>query len=169
MKLLTPNPTTLQKNMETVIVGRMNALDFSLKKFWNTEQIPTNLLPWFAWSLGVVLWPSRDIVRRAVTRNSFSEIARRGTTAVLIEALACLGASATVEENVGGVPFTATITIHNSQDFDASQRNVLSQIVEIYKRLSVETTISYTEGASLQSGETISGESFKKLDGTVVH
>ncbi len=144
-------------------------LDIELRKYWNTTNIPSNFLPWLSWALGVVIWPTRDGVRRAVTRGSFPELASRGTTKTLIEALACLGANATVQENINGAPFTATITINNSQDFNAAQRTELASIVDIYKRLSVVTTINYQEGFTLHPSDVVSGLAFKKVAGDVTH
>lgn len=97
--LLPPSSTELERRLAAVLADA-TAGHFDLRRLWNPETCPLELLPWLAWAWSVDHWdPSwteqqkRDTVASALQVQSI-----KGTAGAVQRALDALGINARVQE-----------------------------------------------------------------------
>ncbi len=78
--LLPPSSTKQERALEgtTTCIG---ALDVPLRKLWNADTCPVNLLPWLAWAFGVDEWDNAwsEDAKRATIRESLQVQRKKGS------------------------------------------------------------------------------------------
>lgn len=91
--LLPDNATRAERAVSESVAARLSAIITPLRRLWDPENCPMNLLPWLAWALSVddwdPTWP-KDI-RRAVVAESIEIHRRKGTPWAVRQSLVRLG------------------------------------------------------------------------------
>lgn len=97
--LLPPNATRLERNIEKV-TARISDVPVPIRNVWNPDTCPEHLLPWLAWSLGVVTWKSYwpESVRRNILKNSIETKRRQGTAFSVRRTIESFGAAVALRE-----------------------------------------------------------------------
>lgn len=146
--LLPPNATALERHLEQSMAHYADGRDVPIDALWDPARCPEALLPWLAWALGVRRWdPDWDAdVKRTVIAGAFPLHRIKGTLGALRAHLDAVGAVYDVTERPAGVPFTASITIHNSGAVGLAATNRLRAQIDDVTRLSVEYSMSLSAG-----------------------
>lgn len=111
-RLLPPNASPLEVNIEAAVASRIDALPVPVATVWNPDTCPAALLPWLAWALSVDEWDSgwsEAQKRRAIKSSPFIH-KHKGTLAAVKLALSNLDIRFTViewfQQVPAGLPFT---------------------------------------------------------------
>ena len=146
--LLPPNATPLERHLEQAMAHYADGRDVPIDALWDPRRCPVALLPWLAWAFGVRRWdPEWSVtVKREVIVGSIPLRRIEGTVGALRAHLDAVGAIYDIVERPGGVPLTASITIHNAADVgtEATAR-IIDQIDDV-TRYSVQHSVTLASG-----------------------
>ncbi|MCX4026626.1 phage tail protein I [Endozoicomonas sp. SM1973] len=92
--LLPPNTDPLERKLETIIT-RATEVPSELGNLWNPATCPSELLPWFAWSLSVDSWDHNwtERTKREKIQQAISVHRYKGTVGAVKRAVKPLGVS----------------------------------------------------------------------------
>ncbi|MEE1886224.1 phage tail protein I [Pseudomonas carassii] len=114
--LLPPNATAQERALSEAI-ARISDVPILVRKSWDPDTCPTELLPWLAWAFSVDEWqPSwTEQEKRDVIKASLDVHRHKGTPGSLAKALAPLGYGVEVREwwqmTPPGEPYTFEVTL----------------------------------------------------------
>ena len=83
MALLPPNATTLERALEDVITGMLEAVPIPIRALRTVADSPEEWLPWLAWERGVDVWSDAwpAALKRAVVAGAYAIHVEKGTVA----------------------------------------------------------------------------------------
>ena len=160
-RLLPPNASALERDVETAINGTIEAVPVPLRDLWNPDTCPLSLLPWLAWALSVDSWNpdwSED-VKRQVIKSSFAVHQVKGTIGALEMAITALGFKTEVLEwylkTPTGEPYTFSVTALAEEniglDVGLDDVGQAALITAIEAAKNVRSHFDFTIGAAHQS------------------
>ena len=90
--LLPPNSTPLER-AATEAMAEIKRVEIPLRKLWNPDTCPVEVLPYLAWAFSVDRWDSTwlEATKREVVRSSYYIHRRKGTIAALRRVVEPLG------------------------------------------------------------------------------
>lgn len=112
MTLLPPNATTLERAIDAVAAGAIDALPVPVGDVWSPEGCPAQLLPWLAWGVSIDIWDSAwsEQVKRDAIAAAIDEQRRKGTKMAVRKALdridPAIGLTEWFEDPANLAPFT---------------------------------------------------------------
>ena len=114
--LLPPNASPLERNLEQSMALYGDEREVLIDTLWQPDECPVEVLPFFAWGLGVRRWdPAWPIaVRRRVIADAIDVHRIRGTIGAVRAALDDIGAVYDLEERPAGAAFTIGVSVYNS-------------------------------------------------------
>lgn len=116
-KLLPPNSTQLERDIEGVIDARLSRIEVPIRHLWNPWTCPVWFLPWLAWAFSVESWDSNwsEQEKREVIANSFYIHQKKGTISAIRKVVEPLGYLLDVvnwfEKTPQGTPHTFALKI----------------------------------------------------------
>jgi phage tail P2-like protein len=165
--LLPPNATALEKALD-LLSAQMETVAIDIRKIWNPETCPVDLLPWLAWGNSVDFWSAdwTEEEKRKTIANAFAVHKTKGTRGALERALAPLGFTVQIiewfEESPAATPYTFRMqVIVRDKGIDEKLYIQLLQLIETYKnvrsqlsQLLIKGEVSGTAyiGAAITSG-----------------
>lgn len=128
-RLLPPNATPFEANLEQAAGSRIEALPVPLRDVWNPDTCPAGLLPWLAWAFSVEKWSSGWTVaeRRAAIKTAIAVKKVKGTPSAVRQAVAALFPDALLVEK--SVRYTFGLQL-NVADKPLPQR-VLQDVIRV--------------------------------------
>jgi phage tail P2-like protein len=145
--LLPPNATSEERDI-SLSTARVGEVPTELRKLWNPETCPANILPWLAWAFSVDTWDSNwpEFRKRAVVAQSLTTHRRKGTAGAVKGALSAFGATVNMvewfEKSPTGTPHTFDIYIvSNETSFEAQA--LMAQEIDRTKPLRSHYDIIY--------------------------
>lgn len=139
--LLPPNATALERALD-LLSAQVETVAIDIRKIWNPETCPVDLLPWLAWGNSVDFWSAEwtEEEKRKTIANAFAIHKTKGTRAALERALAPLGFTVQIiewfEENPVAVPYTFRMHVTvRDKGIDEKLYSQLLQLIETYKNV----------------------------------
>lgn len=147
--ILPPNATQLEKDIESVIETRYDAIEAKLRDTWNPDTCPAAFLPWLAWAFSVDVWDTEWTTqkKRSTIKAAFGIHQKKGTPNSVKNAVAALGGSTVLTEwhqqSPAGTPNTFTLLINYAgQEVTAGFQDSIITAIERTKRLSQDYTVA---------------------------
>lgn len=115
--LLPPAATAFERDAEAA-TARLAAVPPDVRRAWNPDTCPAELLPWLAWAFGVEDWKDywSEATKRSVIRNSIPLRRKRGTRAAVEDVVRNFGSALVLREwwetSPPGVPHTFAVVIN---------------------------------------------------------
>lgn len=139
--LLPPNATPLEKALD-LLSAQMETIAIDIRKLWNPETCPVDLLPWLAWGNSVDFWSTdwTEAEKRETIANAFAIHKTKGTRAALERAVAPLGFTVNIiewfEESPTAQPYTFRMHVTvRDKGIDEKLYAQLQQLIEAYKNV----------------------------------
>ena len=136
--LLPPNAGEMERNLSKA-VARLSDIPMMVRKSWNPDTCPAELLPWLAWSFSVDEWNDAwsESEKSQVIRNSHYVHRKKGTLSSVRRAIEPLGYFIKVvewfDEEPVGVPFTFSLEIGVTKPLDETVYEQMLRLVKTYK------------------------------------
>lgn len=135
-RLTPPNSTSLERAVESLVGGRVGAIDTPLRKIWSAEDCPESLLPWLAWALSIDSWDSSwpVKVKRARVASAIAVQRRKGTVQSIRDVVGAFGGSIVLREwfesDPPATPHTFDLTLALSgEDGAAPSGTFIDQVI----------------------------------------
>lgn len=160
--LLPPNATQVEKDLEAS-TERIGNLPVDIRKLWNPDTCPEELLPWLAWAMSIDSWkPYWPIaVKRQRVKDAIEIQRRKGTAGSVRAVVESFGAGLAIREwwdqTPAGTPhtFDVVLTIGGSVPNTAAYQQDI--IDEITRTKPVRSHFSLNAGISLSGGIGLQG------------
>ncbi len=96
--LLPINSSAYELALEATLGERIDQLATPLRKLWNPQECPLDLLPWLAWAVSVDTWDSdwTEAEKRAVVASSIAVHRKKGTPWAVKKAIESAGFGASI-------------------------------------------------------------------------
>jgi len=137
--LLPSNASTLERNLSKSI-ARLSDVPMMVRKSWNPDECPVELLPWLAWAFSVDEWDDTwsESAKRGVIKNAAYVHRKKGTLSAIRRAVDPLGyIIKTVEwfeDEPQGVPLSFRIEVTVTETaLTETTYNQIVRLVETYK------------------------------------
>jgi len=158
--LLPPNATPAERALEGAIAARFEAVDTPLRKLWNPDTCPSELLPWLAWALSIDSWKAYwpEHIKRARIRAALDIQRRKGTASSVRDIAAAFGGSIAIREwwqtTPPGTPHTFDVVLTLSgQDGQAATAEFTNDVIsEIERTKPVRSHFTFTQGLTAIGG-----------------
>lgn len=168
-KILPPNATPLQTDLDDAIAFRLGSLDIPNRWLYNPDLCPEHILPWLAWAVSVDVWNKEWAVetRRAVIKASLQVHTQKGTIGALKRALAAFKFdNIKVEEwfEYGGEPFHFKVLVEVlTTDFDIFELTEVYSVIQKSKNVrsrleSLEAYLATRTDMPIMAAAMMSGE-----------
>lgn len=155
--LLPPNATAFERALE-LATARIADIDANLRKLWNPDLCPADLLPWLAWALSLDSWSSSwpDAVKRERVRRALEIARRKGTTQSVRTVVESFGGQVAIREwwqkTPAGTPHTFDLVLTlGSATAPATAAFVDAVIAEVSRTKPVRSHFTFTQGFAAAS------------------
>jgi phage tail P2-like protein len=160
--LLPPNSTLTERNLAATN-ARISDIPSPLPSLMNPDTIPTNLLPWLAWHLGVDAWKDYwpEQVKRAHVKAAIPIARKNGTAAAVRQVVAAFGGNIALrewfEQTPRGKPgtFEVVLTVSTRNGQAPTAAFVDDILAEIDRTKPVRAHYTFTQGLSMQGTQRI--------------
>lgn len=137
--LLPPNSTEQEESLSKT-VERIGSVPVDIKKLWNPQTCPAELLPWLAWAFSVDTWKDSwtEQQKRAVIAASYDVHNRKGTVGAVKTAIGALGFDAKLTEwfQNGAEPYTFDVEVEiTDTPLDEDQIQLARRIIDRSKNV----------------------------------
>lgn len=137
--LLPPNSTEQEDSLSKT-VERIGSVPVDIKKLWNPQTCPAELLPWLAWAFSVDTWKDSwtEQQKRAVIAASYDVHNRKGTVGAVKTAIGALGFDAQLTEwfQNGAEPYTFDVEVEiTDTPLDEDQIQLARRIIDRSKNV----------------------------------
>ena len=142
----------VERGLDETSSARIDGLPADLATTaWDADRLPAAWLPVLAWALSVDLWDPdwSPALQRAAIADAYLQHRLKGTPAGVKRALDRIGAVYEITERPGGVAFTETVEILNTEAVLLPAGTSLQALLDHVKRASVHMTVLTSAGASL--------------------
>lgn len=170
--LLPPNATNTERAIEAT-TERATSLPVPLRKLWNPDTCPADLLPWLAWALSLDSWKSYwpEAVKRQRIKQAVEIQRKKGTAYSVRTVVASFGGSLTLKEwwqqDPPATPHTFDILLTVGGGVPATAEYQQDIIDEVTRTKPVRSHFTFTAGVSAEGGMglqgAIRGAVFKRL------
>lgn len=162
--LLPPNATPLERRLERTL-ARLGDVPVPIRSVMRPDEVPTNVLPWLAWHLGVDSWKDYwpEQVKRSRVRSAIKIARMKGTAASVREVVASFGANIVLrewwEQTPKGRPgtFDLVLTVSGQDGLAATAEFVADVLAEIDRTKPVRAHYKFTQGYQVNGGLAIGG------------
>ncbi|UOF16460.1 phage tail protein I [Lysobacter capsici] len=151
--LLPPNATSLERALERAS-ARIDDVPTPMRKLWNADTCPVELLPWLAWALSIDTWQPNwpEHVKRARLRTAMEIQRRKGTAQSVRQVVAAFGGAVQLREwwqqEPPGQPhtFEMVLTLTGEGGETATAQYVNDVIAEVSRTKPVRSHFTFTQG-----------------------
>jgi phage tail P2-like protein len=158
--LLPPNATIVERAIEGAIAARLDAIETPLRKLWDPNTCPANLLPWLAWALSIDSWKAYwpEHIKRERIRSALNIQRRKGTALSVHDVVAAFGGSIAIREwwqqHPPGEPhtFAVVLTLSGESGQAATAEFTDDVIAEIERTKPVRSHFTFTQGLVATGG-----------------
>lgn len=151
--LLPPNATPQERALEATM-ARISDVPVPLRKLYQPDSCPLELLPWLAWQLSVDSWKSywSEAVRRARVRSAMKIHRQKGTAKSVKDVVAAFGGAILLREwwqqTPMGAPhtFELLMTLSGNDGQSATAEFVDDVIAEVRRTKPVRSHFTFIQG-----------------------
>lgn len=133
--LLPKNATVLESSIDTLFGGRLDSMGVAIRRIWNPNTCPVELLTWLAWTYSVDIWSNNwtEKQKRQAVKDAYSLHHHKGTIGAMRRALTTLGYNINFQEwfEYGGRPYTFRVTTDDI--LTAAQIKETQDVIQSYK------------------------------------
>ncbi len=161
MTLLPASATERERSIEEVVAAE---LVYDVRRLWNPDTCPVELLPYLAWALSVDVWENTwsEFRKRQTIKNSIALHRLKGTAQAVKTALAPFGAVVAMtewfDETPAADPYTFDLDVIVSGGLDAETTDQLLAAVNASKPVSRHFFL--TAGVGLAANLYVGGDVF---------
>jgi len=160
--LLPPNATDTERAIEAT-TDRATSLPVPLRKLWNPDTCPADLLPWLAWALSIDSWKDYwpEAVKRQRIRQAIEIQRRKGTAQSVRDVVESFGGGLAMREwwqkDPAGTPHTFELVLKLGGSVPATAEYQEDIIAEVRRTKPVRSHFTFTAGLSATGGLGLGG------------